>query len=382
MTRWCIGFVAALVALAVAGRADTRVLRAAAYVDADGQIVKGGLLVIDGEKIVQVGGEAPAGLPVDAYDGAVLSSGLIDCHSALGVRGGLSERQEAIEPLVNARDAFDRYSRQLAQALAAGVTTFALSPDDQDLVGGRIAICQTGGPEGRPRVLSDAGPLKLSLSPAVFRPARDPTSRSGALGMLREALQTARGEVGRSSTSPYPLAEFAAGRLTGFIAAPSGADVLSCVQLSEDYGVRLVPIHTVDARRVAEPAKGHVAGIIVGPFDMTSGQRAAIAAGLFARQGIPVAIAGGLPTASPDGLREAAAMAARAGLAPAAARRAITSVPAELLGVGDRLGQLVVGREADIVVFSGDPLDLRSRVLAVYVGGRQAFVARAQGEPP
>jgi imidazolonepropionase-like amidohydrolase len=365
---------ALMAADAVMGQVERRVVRGAAYVDAQGQIVKGGLVVIEGEKIVQVGGEAPAGLPVDVYEQAVLSPGLVDCDSALGAPGGLSERQEAIEPRVKARDAFDRYARQLEQALAAGVTTFALSPDDRDLIGGRIAICQTAGPDGGLRVLSDAGPLKLSLSPAVFRADRDPTSRSGALGMLREALQAAHGSGS--------LAELAAGRLTGFVAAPSGADVLSCVELAQDYGLRLVPIHTLDARRVAEPATGHIAGVIVGPLDLTTGQRAALAAGLFARQGIPVAIAGGLPTAPPDGLREGAAMAARMGLAPEAARRAITSVPAELLGVGDRVGQLAVGQQADIVVFSGDPLDLRSRVLAVYVGGRRASVARSEGGQP
>jgi imidazolonepropionase-like amidohydrolase len=349
-----------------------RGIQAAAYVDAEGRIATGGVLVIDGEKIVQVGGDTPADLPVDAYPGAVLCPGLIDCHSALGAFGGLSERQQAVQPRVNARDAFDRYARQLRQALAAGVTTFALAPDDRNLIGGQIAICQTAGPDGQPRLLTDAGPLKLSLSAETFRPDRDPTSRSGALGLLRDTLEAARGDD--------PLAAFAAGRLTGFVTAPSGADVLACLQLAQDYGLRLVPIHTVDARRVAETVAGRVAGIVIGPFDLTTGQRAAVAAGLFARHGTPVAIAGGLPAWPADGLRTAAAVAARNGLAPPAARRAITAVPAELLGIGDRVGELSAGHQADVVVFSGDPLDLRSRVLTVYVAGRRAYWAQAAEE--
>jgi len=364
------------------GQADSarRVLQAAAYVDAEGQIAKGGVLVIDGEKIVQLGGDPPADLPVDAYPGAVLCPGLIDCHSALGALGGLSERQQAVQPRVNARDAFDRYSRQLRQALAAGVTTFALAPDDRNLIGGQIAICQTAGPDGRPRLLTNAGPLKLSLSAQTFRPDRDPTSRSGALGLLRETIEGGRGSSRAAAGSDDPVTAFAAGRLTGFVTAPSGADVLACLQLAQDYGLRLVPIHTVDARRVAETVAGRVAGIVIGPFDLTTGQRAAVAAGLFARHGTPVAIAGGLPTSPPDSLRLAAAVAARAGLAPPAARRAITAVPAELLGIGDRVGELSAGHQADVVVFSGDPLDLRSRVLAVYVAGRRAYWAQAAGE--
>lgn len=303
----------------------------------------------------------------------------VHCHSALGAFGGLSERQQPVQPRVNARDAFDRCARQLRQALAAGVTTFALAPDDRDLIGGQIAICQTAGPDGQPRLLTDAGPLKLSLSAQTFRPDRDPTSRSAALGLLRDTL--GEGEApAEPARGDDPLAAFAAGRLTGFVTAPGGADVLACLQLAQDYGLRLVPIHTVDARRVAETVAGSVAGIVIGPFDLTTGQRAAVAAGLFARHGTPVAIAGGLPAWPADGLRMAAAVAARNGLAPPAARRAITAVPAELLGIGDRVGELSAGHQADDVVFSGDPLDLRSRVLAVYVAGRRAYWAQATGE--
>ena len=73
--------------------------------------------------------------------------------------------------------------------------------------------------------------------------------------------------------------------------------------------------------------------------------------------------------------RAAAAVAVRNGMTPAAARRAITSAPAAALGISDRVGSIERGRLADLVVFSGDPLDLRSRVLAVYVRGRRVFVA-------
>ncbi len=363
--------------------AGRRAVQGAAYMNAQGQIVKGGVVIIDGEMIAEVVDQPPAELPVDVYPGAVLCPGLIDCHSALGASGGLSERQAAFEPRVNARDAFDRYARQLRQALAAGVTTFALAPDDKDLVGGRIAICQTAGPDGQPRLLSDAGPFKLSLSPEILRPEREPTSRSGALGMLRKALETGRSRSSSDRDDPWPA--FAGGQLCGFVTAPSGADVLAGLELAHDYGLRLVLIHTIDARRVAEQVAGHVAGVVVGPLDLGSDQRAAVAAGLFARQGTPVGIAGGLPTAPADSLRMGAAVAARAGLAPAAARRAITTVPAELLSVGDRIGKLDAGHQADVVVCSGDPLDLRSRVLAVYVAGRRVYAispGQSPGEAP
>ncbi len=362
-----------------ASRTDTYVLQTDEWIDPSGQLVAGGLVVIRNGAIVQVGGDPPAGTEVHAYPGAVLCPGLIDCQAALGVLDGLSERQTAIQPAVRARDAFNRYSSQLGAALTAGVTTFALAPDDQNLIGGRIAVCQTSGPDGRPRVLTGAGPLKLSLAPASFKRDREPTSRGGALGLLRETLEAARQEP----LAQDSLTEFAAGRLAAVIAVPSGADVLSALQLTEEYGLQLTLVHTHDAQQVAEHVAEHGRGVIVGPLDLESTWRAAIAPGLFEQLGAPVALAGGLPTRSADSLRIGAAVAARAGLSAPAARRAITAVPAEFLGVGDRIGSIDSGYQADLVVFSGDPLDLRVRVLAVYVAGRRVFVADppgAQGE--
>ena len=351
------------------------VIQAAAYVTTDGSIAAGGLLVITDEHITQVAGNAPPGASTDDYPGAVLCSGLIDCQAALGAAGNLGERQSAIQAHANARDAFNRYSRELRAALAAGVTTFALTPDDQNLIGGCVAVCQTAGPDGRPRLLTDTGPLKLSLSPAAFKVDREPTSRIGALGLLRETIESARaGGQGQRD----PLAAFAAGQSPALLTAPSAADVLAALQLADEYGVKWILAHTTDARRVADQlgaATPRVTGLVVGPFDLTTGPRDAAAAGLFERQHVPVAIAGGLPGEPADSLRVGAAVAARAGLSPSAARRAITAVPASLLGVAERIGVLETGHQADVVVFSGDPLDLRSRVLAVYVAGRRVYVA-------
>jgi len=349
-------------------------LRAGGYVDTDGQIVAAGLLVLDGARIAQVGGQLPEGVPVEEYPTAILCPGLIDCWTELGAHGDLCERQHAIQPQILAREAFNRFSRQLRAALAAGVTTFALLPDDQNLVGGQAAICQTAGPGGCPRLLHEAGPLKLSLSPEVFKVDREPTSRMAALGMLRAALEAAS-----AADATGPLSDLVRGQRLGLITTPTAADVLSALQLAEAYHLRLALCHSHDARQVAPLLNGKVAGVIVGPLDLTAGIRRATAAAFFEKQGVLVAIAGGLPAAPADSLRIGAAVAARYGLSPAAARRAITSAPAQLLGISEQVGSLQVGRQADVVVFSGDPLDLRSRPLAVYVAGQRVYAA-GQGQ--
>jgi imidazolonepropionase-like amidohydrolase len=380
-----IAFVWTCIAPAVAQTAATqpvRAIRAAAYVNPAGEIVRGDVVLrVEGERIAGLGA-ASSDVPLDDYPGAVLCPGLIDCDTKLGATTFLSERQKAVQPDLHAADALNRYSPQLRAALAAGVTTFALTPADDNLVGGRIGVAQTSGPDFRPRLLTADGPLKLSLSTEVLKVDREPTSRTGAIGMLRDLLSVARDGKGTTGTAaqatagtPDEITAFAAGRLPGMFTAPRGADVLAALELAQSFNLKLALLHSADARDIADQLAGRVTAAVVGPIILSDGPRPALATALYHRRGVPVVITGGLPETPPDTLRTGAALATRAGLDLATARRAITAIPAEVLGVADRIGALAEGRQADVVVFSGDPLDLRARVLAVYIAGQRVYDA-------
>lgn len=344
---------------------SSRAIRAAAWVTPEGEIEKNAVVLVTDGRIAAVGEEPPKDVPIDEYERAVISPGLIDCHASLGAVGHLRETAQPLEPSARARDAFDRFHPHLRVALQAGVTTFALCPDDGNVIGGRIAICQTYGAALMPAVLVETGPMKLSLSSAAFLPDREPTSRSGALGMLRTALSQAASPGAADS----PLRGVPGGATRIVASAPAGADVLAMLGLVDEFKLKAVVVHSVDARDIAAEAARRDVGVIAGPLDFSSPPRLAQAPGILAQAGVRMAIAGGLPTAPADSLRIGAAVAVRNGLSPAAGRTAITSAAAELLGVSDLVGSIAPGLRADLVVFSGDPLDLRSRVLAVYVGG-------------
>ena len=343
--------------------ADEFVISARGLIDAAGKIQDAALVLVRDGKIVRVGGDAPKGVRVAKFPGGVLSPGLIDVRSALGAFGQLSERADARQTDADARAALDRHQPRIAQALRAGVTAFAVLPSDDNLVGGRSAVVRASGADGLPQVLA-AGPLALSLSPRVFMPDREPVSRVGALHMLRSLLRAA-------GDDEDALGQFAAGKLPGIITTPSAADVLAALSLASEFKLKLALIHNDDARKVAAQLAEAHAGVIVGPYDFDATVREATAAGVLERAGVAVAIAGGLPTAAADTLRIGAAVAVHNGMTPAAARRAITITPAKLLGVDSLLGSIQPKHSADLVVFSGDPLDLRSRVIAVFVAGRR-----------
>lgn len=342
------------------------------YVRPDGKIeALPGLTIRDG-RIASIA--APdAHVARHAYADAVVCPGLIDCLGALGVKAGLTEVNAAVQPELDAADALNAFSGEFAAALRAGVTTVALAPDDRNLVGGRVAVVHVAAGLGRSGVHQRGGAMKLSLSPAAFLVDREPTSRSGAVRMLRDALAAVRDDASAAWRGVLD------GERMALAAAPAGADVLAIADLARTYKLRAAVIHSDEADRVATAAGDAIAAAIVGPFDLSTSPRRAAAAREFERATIPVAIGGGLPAAPADSLRIGAAVAARGGLSLPAARRAISAVPAEILGVADLVGSIREGLQADLVVFSGDPVDLRSRVLAVYADGQ--LVYRAAPEP-
>jgi len=383
---------AGFVSLALAGlsaAAPPAAIRAGGYVTPQGEIKSGGATVaIRDGRISNISSEANSGSDVDFYEGAVICPGLIDCLSSLTADGQLVTTADAVSTGVMAVDALDRHHPQLRAALESGVTTFLLAAGDYAIVGGNCAIASTSaaGP-------SERGPVKLSLSPLAFLPNREPTSRGGALALIRAALsqEPARGDRNRDARPvrsndearrTATLRELLAGKEGSIVAAPSAADVLSFIELAREYKFTPTLIHNDDARDVAAAIAAARLGVVAGPYRFGSSPRETQAAGILEKAGLRVALGGGLPYLSSDSLRVSAAIAVQSGMSPAAARRAITSTAAELIGAADRVGSIEPGRRADIVVFSGDPLDLRSRVLAVYVGGSCVWRAPSEKEAP
>lgn len=369
--------------IAVGAQAEPLRIQAAAWVDPSGKLVSGPVVVeIDGGYFKTApaaveSGEAKAPGAVE-YKDAVLCPGLIDVHAALGAWDHLTEEADAFQPDLTTRDAFDRFGPRLREALEAGITCFGLAPSDQNVIGGRIAICKTFGDDERARVIDPHGPLKLSVAPDVFQRERSPTSRSGAIGMLMSAVDGAHKARIDEDDPRDALALFANSALPGIIATPSAADVMMALDMRSRYGLKLSLIHTMDAFDVAKLVGDAKATVIVGPLPVSASERAQRAAGLLEKAGADVVIAGGLPATPANALRVGAALANRHGLSANAARRAMTSGAAQALNVADRVGSIQPGRAADLVIFSGDPLDLRSRVLAVYVDGALAYVAPQQ----
>lgn len=359
-------------------------LAGAALLLPDGTLKPGGALVVSGERIVRLAESKEEGLPrvIRVPKGAVISPGLIDLGSTIGAHGQNAEIALAVDPQARALDAVDPFHRDLSMARSAGITAALICPAPTSLVSGTSAVVRTTRRGEELDVLRREGPLTFALASSALRSDRAPTSRPGARYVLEETFR----KDGGKSLHPR-LKDFREGKTPGIVFCESPLDV----QIAFDVFQRVLeqadrmPVLVYnpatplpETRQFAVEAKEREVPVVVGPFAFTSSEARLSSAAEIARAGAPVAFRGGLPAVWRHSARVTAALAVRYGMDPAAARRSLTLEAARVAGVADRVGMLEEGKDADLVVFSGDPLRLDSRVLEVYVRGERVYPEEAE----
>ncbi|MFK7962264.1 MAG: amidohydrolase family protein [Phycisphaerales bacterium] len=303
-------------------------------------------------------------------DGAVLSPGLIDLAASVGVRGANSSTTEVLDPNPSVVEAFDPHAPGVRAALEAGITAVMIIPGPNGLVDGATATVRTA-PEddGSADVLNAEGAMMFSMGSAALATANGPTSRAGAMQLLRSTMRNMDKNDGSR------MSRVMGGDMPAVLVADAPEDVSAMLRLMDRQGV----VPTIYAPNAAVEVAAEVAeyegAAIVGPLGFRSGDRLLMGADALDAAGVPIAFAGGLPNNSPDQLRMTAAIAVRAGVDPDAARRGLTSTAARIAGVEDTIGSIAVGHAADFTIFSGDPLRMDSRVLEVHVRGHRVHAA-------
>ncbi len=302
----------------------------------------------------------------DQYKTGVAVPGLFDVYSEISCVGKNIESSYAVDASVNAIDAIDVFHRQVQQAVAHGVTSMLVAPSAVNVVTGAAGVFRATASRGV-EVLRDDGPLIFALGDKVFQGEREPTSRMGAAVILRRIMSDARANRGHQR-----LQAFVRGSLDAMVVCQSPQDVTVAADVLRGDHRRITFIHTSDMHDLSYEMRDAKA-VVVGPLTFDMSPRTLAAAGAWSKAGMTVALAGQSPRYSYDSLRISAALAVRYGMDSAKARQAITSVPATMAGVADKVGSITPGRFGDVVIFSDDPLRLEAKVLAVYVGGHRLY---------
>ena len=361
----------------------------------DGLVVEDACLIVEDGKVVDVvrRDELPPLMPVVELGESVLAPGFVAVDSTL--TGAVDRGDRSIGALRRAFDDWDPFADP-NEVLAHGITTVYLSPARGRLVGGRGAVVKVAGER---RVLKEEADLRVDLTsaalhpPDYFRPPIPPTSENpilpaevqppntlaGAVLALREALAEAR-DRGLDAADPnvVGLAEWlGAGGPVRFVARDE-EEYAAAAALAAEFGLEWF-VDGLDRTEAdfspatdAPPPLGVVLAVPVpaSPSDSFAARERVRHPYLEGATG-PIAV-------RPDGgswtwLLEAVGVAVRRGLAPEMATAAITRAPAAFLGVDDRVGVLLPGRDADFVVLSDDPGSPAAHVLQVFVEGERVW---------
>lgn len=387
-----------LAGAAFAGDGDVALQAGTIHLSAT-ETLEDGTILVRGGKIVAIGADVhvPMGVRVVDYgDDAVLVPGLVCADSSYG-SSTAAERTAELD--VRAVDNFDPYT-EMFDALRAGVTTVYMAPARGRLLAGRGAVVKTGGDPDSGRVVAETSLLHGAISAEARRtpgyweipvPAtvdvglgmenpQLPRTTMGAVVALRELLALASGDASHEgeygpTVGPALKAEIAAGT-PWRMRADTPEEVRALLTF---FGQAKLPMvldgaRGADADLAAEIAAAGVT-VVCGPVVLNGSDfgKSPDAAGpnhtlvsTLAAAGVDVVVA----TTRPGDLRLTAALAMRGeGLGRDAALHAVTLGAAELLGVADRVGSLAVGKDADVAVFTGHPLELSSTLRATWVGG-------------
>lgn len=385
--------VALLVLLAQAAPADEEFLLTNARIyTGTGAVIEKGAIQIRNGRIVTVG-EAPEtsgyhGGRIISLDGKTVIPGLVLGASALGVVGNANEDGEEIAPDFRVLDSYDRSSVDVSRARQNGITTALIEPGNRGVIGGIGTVVKTSDRGGSPLVFEMAL-LKaaMGLAPAAGNSAprgtsasfftRRPTTRMGVAWEFKKAFADAgRREKSETSTLQKALAR----RVPLRVSASRVTDLDTAIQLADEFHLTLTFEEAQEAYKRVDVLAGRKIPIFLRPVAPPPSQEPQEyrldTFTTLARGGVPTAL---LPaTDKPDGLLAAISFAVRHGATPEEALRAVTLTPAELLDVADRVGSLAPKKDADLVVLSGPPHEITTRVEKVMIDGRWILGERAE----
>jgi imidazolonepropionase-like amidohydrolase len=362
----------------------------------EGDPFDGTVLIRDG-KIEQLGADvaAPDGAEVLDAGGRWLLPGFIDAHVHLGMHpegevGSTADVNEMTDPImaaVRAIDAVDPFDPGFNDALAGGITAVNVNPGSGNPVGGLAVAIHTHGRYIEEMVLRSPSGLKSALGENPKRVYGDkkqtPSTRLGTAMVIRKAFIDAQNYMAKNDPNAKdPKMEALAMVLRREIPwrqhCHRADDVATAVRLAEEFGYELVLDHGTEAHVLADVLAEKKIPVLIGPLFTTKSKvelrgRSLANPGKLAAAGVEISIITDHPVIPINFLIHQCTLAVKEGLDPETALRAVTINPARVLGLAERIGSLAPGKDADVVLWSGDPLDVMQRALQVWIGGKSVY---------
>ncbi len=377
----------------------------------EGGPIDDGTVVVIGGKIAAVGGpdlKPPPGADIVDAAGRWVLPGLVDAHTHLGAREegegwaghDTNELTGPIQAHVRVLDAINPADEGFRDAIAGGVLTAGITPGSGNPIGGQTVAVHCWGRTVDEMVLRSPAGMKSALGENPKRVLGErrvnPSSRLGTAAAIRTALVEALNYLEKEKeenqtesservrlTQARDLRHEALGRVLRREIpwrqhCHRADDIATALRLADEFGYDLVIDHGTEGYLIADKIAAAGVPVVTGPLITARSKvelrnRTMANPGLLAAAGVTVAIATDHPVVPVHLLIVQAALAVREGLDADTALRAVTINPARIMRVADRIGSLAPGKDADVTIWSGDPLDIMSRVEAAYIGGREVY---------
>lgn len=378
--------------------------------------IEEGILLIDGGKILDVGKKLPIPQGAEIIDakGKFIMPGMIDAHCHTGVfadgvgreKSDGNEMTDPVTPHLRAIDAIHPEDMAFKDLREAGVTTINTGPGSANIIGGQTAAIKTSGRTVDEMLVSAPCGMKMALGENPKRVYGEqqklPSTRMGNAAVLREWLTKAQDYLEKWERYERKLAEYRANKndgkepeplekdlrlealgrvLKGEIAvhlhAHRADDILTGIRIADEFFIKkLILVHATEGYKIADILAERKIPCLIGPILFSRGKYELRGMdpknpAVLAKAGVKIAIQTDQMSAVKYILFDAA-LAVREGMDEEEALKAITIYPAEILGIADRVGSLEEGKDADIVIMSGYPLDVKSsKVERVLIEGKE-----------
>lgn len=383
-----------------------------------GTIPQGSILIREG-KIAAVGQRVrvPANAQIIDAKGKYIIPGMIDCHSHIAIDGGVNEGTLAVTAMVRIEDVLDPTDINIYRNLAGGVTTANILHGSANPIGGQNAVIKLrwgktarellfeGAPPGIKFALGE-NPKRSNFNPAPGTQPRFPATRMGVESVIRQAFTEAREYIRRwddyrRQSNPHPannllpprrdlkleaLAQVLRGERLVHAHCYRADEILMLIRLAEEFGFKIATFqHVLEGYKVAKEIAAHGAGASTfsdwWAYKVEAYDAIPYNAALMTRKGVVVSLNSDSAELARRLNLEAAKAIKYGGLSEDEALALVTINPAKQLGLDKRVGSIEVGKDADLVIYSGHPLSVYSIVEKVFIDGqvyfdRQADLAR------
>lgn len=330
------------------------------------------------------------------YDakGRYVTPGLIDAHSHICIsEEGMGEvgddccdYSSALTPELEVLDGLYPFDKAVSESVRSGVTCACVCPGSDGVVGGVSSVIRLSGKVADQMLVSRYAAMKCSLGENPKAAKHGFASRMGVAWQFRKCMEDAidykhkkeeaeaEGKYFKKDRGMENMLLVLDKKMPIHVHAHRSDDICTAVRLAKEYDLNMVIVHGTDAAAVVDYLKDFGYPIIVGPAMNPRSKnevwnKSYATPGILHKAGIKVCITADHDVTPLYYLSVYAGMAVRYGLDELEGLKAVTLNPAEVLGIADRKGQLKVGLDADVVIWSEHPFDCKALPEQVFIEG-------------